>query len=96
MLLSLMPVIVQIAFWVLEKFVVGQGQATESRRIFLELAQILRANGVKGARSRFESEEQIQSGDDEWTRREQEAAKASLSNNGDTHAPDRTQDGSVP
>lgn len=60
----------KIAFWLLETFVAKKNQEAESRKIFLQLAQVLRTAGVKGVRSRYEAEGQIGDGESEWDERE--------------------------
>lgn len=70
LLLSLMPVIVKVAFWILETFFLNSAQDKESRRIFLDLAERLRSAGIKNVKSRFESEAQIEAGDKVWSERE--------------------------
>jgi hypothetical protein len=68
--LALLPVLAQFLFWLLEKIVGQFTQDEESRRIFLELAQVMRKAGIEGVRSRFEAESQIDLINAEWDRRE--------------------------
>ena len=71
-ILTFAPFILQLALWVLETFFLNDKQDKESRALFLELAQKLRDKGIKGVRSRFEAEAQIDEGNTEWNRREKE------------------------
>jgi hypothetical protein len=54
----------------LENYLTNNAQDVESRDLFLNLASMLRAKGIQGVRSRFESESQIGAGDAEWNNRE--------------------------
>lgn len=65
-LLSFGP-FVNVAFWIIEKFIAGKAQDKESRKLMLELAKKLREKGVKNAKSMYESAlDQEQAGEDHW------------------------------
>lgn len=63
---------VRVAFVLVEWWFSRKKQDAESREIFLNLAKKLRETGVKGVRSRYESDQQLSEGDAEWDRREKE------------------------
>jgi len=70
LIMTAMPWILQVAFWLLENFIGNNAQDTESRRIFLQLAKILREKGIRNVKSRFEAESQIDEANQEWDQRE--------------------------
>lgn len=58
---------VQVAFWIIEKFISKKSQDAKSRKLMLDLAKTLRESGVKNAKSMYESaEQQEQAGEDYW------------------------------
>lgn len=65
-----LPLLIQLAFWFMERFVAANSQDAESRRIFLELANLLRQKGIRNVKSRFEAESQVQAGESVWNDRE--------------------------
>lgn len=76
MLTSILTLLVPIALWLIERFISVKAQDDESRSLLIKLAQILRAAGVKRAKSRFEAaEDQLDAGNAEWDRRDDEQRK---------------------
>ena len=69
-LIAALPVLVKLAFLVIDAFLVKFGQNSESREIMLKLAEALRRKGIAGVKSRFEAESQVQAGNDAWAERE--------------------------
>jgi len=70
---TILTLLVPIALWLIDQFLLNKKQDQESRDLLIRLAQHLRNMGVKRAKSRFESgESQYESGIAEWEKREKE------------------------
>lgn len=62
--------IVKLGLWFLESVAEKQAIDKDSKRLFIEMAKKFRESGISSAKSRFEAEDQIQSGNDQWDERE--------------------------
>lgn len=67
---ALIPVVVKILFMVIEYFASRKIVDQQSKKVFIQMAEELRKIGIANVKSRYEAEDQIQAGDDEWTSRE--------------------------
>lgn len=73
MLTTILTLLVPIAIWLVDQFLLRKKQDQESRDLLIRLAKIMRDMGVKRARSRFESaESQYDAGADYWDKKEKE------------------------
>lgn len=67
--------VVKFGLWLLESIAEKQSFDRESRKMFVEMAKKFRETGIKSAQSRFEAEDQIQAGNDQWDERARELHK---------------------
>lgn len=58
--------IIKAAFGLIELWAQKKQVDAESRKLFLELAKVLREHGIASAQSRFEAESQIDAGNKAW------------------------------
>ena len=73
--MTLRPGIAKLAFYLIDAFLFKSKESSESREIKLKLGRHYRETLGIAVVSRFETERQIDAGDAEWKKREEEQSR---------------------